>query len=141
MKKKHTKSTARLRDVKERKDYSLGEASPYRNWLERRGDYKQEHDANEPPQANPDSLSEENSIYYQAPCEDPRLEIIQAVEQTLTEKQRQILRMCGNEGRTIESTAHILGISRGAVQTTLDRIREKVSVLQKRSLLTNKREG
>lgn len=137
--KEQIKNKANIKEKKVRKDYAGTEASPFREWLENKGDYNQEHDAQEPFEANPDGVAEEDGLYFQQKVEDERLLLIAKVVESLTEKQKEILRLCGNEGRTIENTAAILGISRGAVQTTLKRIREKVSVLQKETLPTNKR--
>ncbi len=130
-KKPQTKKRADTKERQFHKDYAGTEASPYREWLDTRGIYGNESDSREPKEANPDNLSEEQSLYYQAQSEDPRLEIIQAVEKTLTDRQKEILRMCGNEGRTMENTAAILKISKGTVQKTLERIRQKALVLQK----------
>ena len=129
MKKKHTKQRSYIKEKQYSHDYAGTEKSPYGDWS--KTTYRDDTADSEPPQANPDMIDESKGLYYQAPCEDPRLEIIQAVEQTLTERQREILRMCGNEGRTLENTAAILGISIRAVRTTLERIKEKVAVAQK----------
>ncbi len=83
-------------------------------------------------------VPESKGLYYQAPCEDDRLELIQTVYNTLTPRQQEILRMCGNEGRTIANCAAQLQISRGTVQKTLDRIKSKVLALQEASMCTTK---
>ncbi len=133
-KKKHTRASVETDVIQSRKDYAGTEASPYREWLENKGDYKQEHQASEPFRANPDMVKEENGIFYQALIDDERLELIQTVIATLTDRQLDILRMCGNEGRTMENCAAILGISKGTVQKTLDRIRKKITDIQNSSL-------
>lgn len=122
----HTKDATDIDVVSGKKDYSRGEKSPYNEWRAKVGNPNQEGDAPEPYIANADRVPESSGLFYQAPCEDERLDLIQAVYETLTPRQQEILRMCGNEGRTIENTAAILGISRGSVQKTLDRIRLKV---------------
>lgn len=135
--KKQTKNSSRIREKKTDKDYAGTEASPYREWLDNRGDYNQEHEAAEPAEANPDVLPESAGLYHQAETDDDRMDFVNAVIATLTDKQKEILRLCGNEGRTIENTAAILNISRGAVQTTLNRIRKKVKDMQKAVLQNN----
>ncbi len=130
--KKHTKEKSETDEVQVKRDYAGKEASPYREWLDKKGDYNQEHASKEPKEANPDILDERKGLFYQSPIDDDRLDAITAVMATLTEKQLEILRMCGNEGRTMENCAIILGISKGTVQRTLERIRKKVSVLQER---------
>ena len=131
--KKQVKNRSNIKEKQVSKDYSKGESSPYNEYLDKKGDYNQEHDASEPTEANPDRLSEDQGLYYKREMDDNRLDIIRAVMSSLTDKQREILRLCGNEGRTIENCAAILKISRGTVQKTLDRIRKKVSDLQKDS--------
>ncbi len=136
MTKKHTKNKSNIKDKQVRKDYSKGNASPYREWVEKYNTDSINSDRchTELFQANPDGLDESKGIYYQAECVDDRLDLIEEVKKTLTDKQLEILRMCGNEGRTFENCAAILRISKGAVQKTIGRIREKVSVLQKRHI-------
>lgn len=132
--KKHTKEKTKISEKKSSDSFTIAESSPYRLWMENRGSQGQEYDIPEIPEANPDVLPESKGLYYSAPVEDDRLELIKCIEATLTEKQREILRLCGYEGRTVANCSLILGISRGAVQTVLKRIREKVSVLQKRHI-------
>jgi len=134
MKKKQVKNRSYTKEIKSHKDYAGTEASPYREWLDKKGDYNQEHEANEPIQANPDGLGEDQGLWFRDEVTNDRLELVYKVMETLTDKQKEILRLCGNEGRTIENTAVILGISRGTVQKTLERIRLKVLVLQNRGL-------
>ena len=128
---KHTKKRSYVKEVQSRKDYAGTEASPYREWLDNRGDYNQEHEAEEPNEANPDMLDEDQGIWFQSVPEDDRLDLIYQVMESLTDKQKEILRLCGNEGRTIENASAILKVSRGTIQKTLDRIRTKVHALQK----------
>ncbi len=133
-KKPHTKKRSYIRDKQYSKDYAGTEASPYREWVGLQQKSEQ-HNA-EPPQGNPDVVPESKGLYYQAPCEDDRLELIQAVYETLTPRQQEILRMCGNEGRTIANCAAILKISRSTVQKTIDRIRVKVFAIQESTIRT-----
>lgn len=139
--KRQIKKRSYVREKITKKDYAGTEISPYREWLDTRGDYNQEHEAEEPVEANPDGLAETDGLYYQGSVNDDRLDAIRTVMETLTERQKEILRMCGNEGRTMENCAAILGISKGAVQTTISRIKKKVAVLQKKGLLTYKERG
>ncbi len=125
--KKHTKEKSHIKEKTIRKDYSKGNASPYWEWNGMSQDNNRPNQENL--QANPDVLSESKGLYYQVECKDDRLDVIEEVIATLTDRQKEILRMCGNEGRTFENCAAILKISKGTVQKTIDRIREKV-VLQ-----------
>ncbi len=134
-KKPHTKQRSYIREKEVDKDYSKGNSSPYRDWVETQP-LNLEHNPHgqaEYAEANPDVLSEESGLYYQKECDDERLDLIERVTATLTDKQKEILHLCGNEGRTMENCAAILGISKGTVQKTLDRIREKVRVIQEES--------
>jgi len=132
-KKPHTKQRSYIREKDTEKDYSKGNASPYRDWVAEQpdnGDGHSDHRQKEFPEGNPDVLPEDKGLYYQAPCEDSRLEVIKRVMATLTDRQKDILRLCGNEGRTEANCAAILGINRSTVHETLNRIREKVRVAQ-----------
>jgi RNA polymerase sigma factor (sigma-70 family) len=127
MKKKHTKEKKGIRVEESHTNYAGTEKSPYREWLEDSGDYNQEHQAEEPAEANPDQVAESDGLYFQDTCTDERLIAVNSVIDELTERQKLIVRMCGNEGRTIENCAATLRISRGTVQKTLDRVRERVN--------------
>ena len=118
---------ARVKQYK--KDYAGTERSPYWDYLSRRGDYNQEHDANEPAEANPDALAETSSAYYQdteTAVNSEQYELVLAVLPLLTMRQREILRITGYEGRSYEECAGILGISKSTVQKTIERIRERI---------------
>lgn len=129
MKNRRTKQCSSIREKRSKKDYAGTEGSPYQDWLENKGDYNQEHVLPEPVEANPDNLAESDGLFYQAECNDYRLDIINSVIATLTDRQKEILRICGNEGRTLDNCALMLGISKGTVQKTLERIREKVEAV------------
>lgn len=126
-KRRTNKQRSSVKEIKGKKDYAGTEASPYREFLGDKGDYNQEHDAYEPPEANPDVLPESASLWYQDPAvlDDPRLAVVKKEWGNLTMRQRDILQLCGYEGRTIENAAVKLGISKGTVQKTLERLRHK----------------
>lgn len=131
---KHVKNKTYIKEKQVNKDYSLGNASPYREWAATHNDETNDHLQFEPIEANPDSVSEEKALYYQAENTDDRLDDIATVLPTLTNIQKEILRMCGNEGRSMENCAAILGISKKAVRYALNSIRAKVFRAQKRRL-------
>ncbi len=120
--KKHTKEKSETDEIQVSTDYSKGGKSPYREWVAKVNGNN--HDQYERPVANPDVLSEESGLYYQAPCEDERLEVIDRIAKSLSPQQRQILQLCGYEGRTMENCAVMLKISKRKVQLTLEKIRK-----------------
>lgn len=120
---KHSKSKSTTKVVIKRNKYS-GEVSPYRDWLDEKGDYNQEHEAEEPIEANPDRLTENDSLYTHEVFLDP--EQVQAVERAwpyLTKKQQQVLEMVGLEGKTLENAGAILGITKQGVFKILNKTR------------------
>jgi len=122
--KNHTKEKSKIREKQVKKDYSKGNASPYREWVDGVNHQQDGHNQYEPAEANPDTLNESDGLYYQMPCEDDRLDKIYKVIKFLNNEQKEILRMCGNEGRTMENCAAILKISKRKVQTTIEKIRK-----------------
>ncbi len=82
------------------------------------------HSQYEKPTANPDVILEEQGLYYQKPCEDERLDVIEKIKENLTPQQLDILQLCGYEGRTMENAAAILKITKRKVQLALEKIRK-----------------
>ncbi len=123
---KHLKDKSRIRDQKRKKRFN-GEASPYHNWLEVKGDYGQNHEALEPATANPDVLMESDGMYYwKADIDDDQMDVVKAAIPLLTEKQRQVLLYVGLEGKTLENCGAVMGISRGNVLDLLNRARKTI---------------
>src|SRR6266850_8274216 len=101
--KKQTKEKSKIREKQVKKDYSKGNASPYREWADGLNNESDSHMQYEIAEANPDILNEDQGLYYQMPCTDDRLEKLIETLKILTDKEREILRLCGNEGRTMEN--------------------------------------
>lgn len=121
---KHVKNKSRIKD-KETKDIYSGEASPYREWLDDKGDYNQDHEALEPKEANPDILGESEGLYYlRTDLNEEQMEQFKKALPLLSDKQKLVLQMVGYEGKTLENTAAILGISKGNVADLLNRARK-----------------
>jgi len=115
-----------MREIRVRKDYAGTEQSPYREWVERHYHLESDGDPLEPVEANPDVLPEEAGLWHVSPCEDGRMEMVKAVFKTLSPAQKKILVMIGLEGKTFENVAQTLGVSKGTVQKTMERIRKKM---------------
>ncbi len=69
--KKHTKEKSETDEIKVNRDYAKGGQSPYREWVGKVNGTN--HDQYEYSAANPDVLSEEDGLYFQANCDDERL--------------------------------------------------------------------
>lgn len=130
--KKHTKEEKIIKELKS-KDIR-GEESPYRNWLEKKGDYNQKHGAEEPSEANPDVLPEAAGLYYTPDNDRYEVEVIKAMWDSFTPLEQDVLQMVGYEGRSLYNCALKLGISKGSVQKIIERSRKKI-----KRCLTNKR--
>lgn len=125
---KHTKRRAYTREKTGFKDYGGREASPYREWLEKTGDFNQDHEAHEPPEANPDILAETQGLYFHEPkIDENQMQQVKDAWKLLTDKQKQVLRLVGLEGKTYESCGAIMGISRGNVLDLIKRARKVIT--------------
>lgn len=122
---KQNKNRSWIKEKKVKKDYAGTESSPYREWLETRGDHNQEHQADEPAQANPDILYESDALYFHMPFidEDQVLAVKRAIP-FLSKKQRIALQLVGLEGKTLENAGAIMGISRSNVYDLIERARK-----------------
>jgi RNA polymerase sigma factor (sigma-70 family) len=117
-----------IKEVDAKKNYS-GEASPYWDFIADSQDQSsKENKINEDPLANPDVYSEEETLYARPLSADGeiRLQAIQETLADLTERQREILHLCGNLGLTEEAAAERLKITRDNVHMQLVRARAKV---------------
>lgn len=100
------------------------ESSPYHDWQEKHGNYSQDK-SQEVVEANPDILAESDSLYvHEEYIDEEQEQLIKENWQNLTEKQKQIVRMIGLEGKTTANVAAILDISRGNVVDILNRARK-----------------
>lgn len=126
----------KLKEIQTKKNYS-GEASPYRDWLDRKGDYNQEHQANENPEANPDVVSEEHGLYYQLSNEETeaKAQFFKDHFHDLSKQERTVMELHGIAGMALSQIAKILKVKKGTVSTLLGRARKK---LQKLSYLSSK---
>jgi DNA-directed RNA polymerase specialized sigma24 family protein len=77
-------------------------------------------------EANPDSLSEEDSLYHRPLSEQGKLQLEAIQKSGLTETQRRVLYLCGQRGLTQAQVAEELGITQAAVNGTLQRVRRIV---------------
>src|SRR6266850_7714386 len=122
--KKQTKEKSKIREKQVKKDYSKGNASPYREWADGFNNQSNTHGQYEVAEANPDILDETQGLYFQMPCNNEKLDKLIKIIKNLSDKDRIILRMCGNEGRTMENCAQILKITKRQVQITIEKIRK-----------------
>jgi DNA-directed RNA polymerase specialized sigma24 family protein len=116
-----------------------GSSSPYWNWLERHVHNEQDY-LNEPPEANPDVLSEEAHLYHRDLTELDRLQL-NAVYQTwdkFSAQEKVVLELCGYEGKRVEDAARILHILPESVATYLKRAAKKIDATYQRLKLHDK---
>lgn len=108
------------------KDYK-GEQSPYNEYLSRhiKGDDSKTYEWCE---ANPDVLSESDSPYYSEPDDTKELKLstIKEVFVELSARQQEILKYYASGKYSLEEIATIIGITKGSVQTQLERARLKI---------------
>jgi RNA polymerase sigma factor (sigma-70 family) len=116
-----------IREIQTRKNFS-GEASPYWDHIMNRQRQTDEGNPVEDTLANPDVLSETETLHGRPLTERGELqyEVLQEVLPTLTDRQREAIRLCGLEGLAEEKAASILGIKRRTLRTMLTRIRAKI---------------
>jgi predicted DNA-binding protein (UPF0251 family) len=79
------------------------------------------------PTANPDALTEEDSVFYEPPVTDIEVLRREALREAgFTDKQEDILRLLSQPGMTQEEAARILGITRVALERRLMKVRRKL---------------
>lgn len=107
----------KVKVIKSRKDASLGESSPYWDYVKSHESISSSHgpnavDINERAEANPDVLPETEVA---APS-TPQLIFGEAVEH-LQGRQHEVYMLLMRESKTYEEVSEILDITRGAIQT------------------------
>lgn len=116
-----------IREFKTKKNYS-GEASPYWDFMLSHQPSYHDGDPKEDLLANPDSLSDEETLYNRPLSDDGDLRI-EAVQQTLPKlspQQRRLVELCGVEGYAVKIAAEMMGISNSTAHTLLDRARKTI---------------
>lgn len=121
-----------IREITSKKSFN-GERSPYWQFMDsvtvrRAREGAGVHEIMEDPLANPDVLSEEDSLYNRPLTEVGELQK-QAIEETvasLSDKERVVFEQIAQEGKTLAFTAGLLDVSISTVQTSLTRIRTKM---------------
>lgn len=125
--KKQLKKRKPITEIDARKDYS-GEASPYWDHLENNQRITEEGNPEEDAIANPDVLSEDDTLYARPISEEGQIRL-QAIHETLphfSAQQKSILHLCADLGWTEGRAADSLGITRSAVHSQMIRMREKI---------------
>lgn len=105
-----------------------GEASPYADYLARKGSFNQESDATEPSFANPDQLDSADALWEPSRLshkQDAQWAALKPHLKGLTLLQQRVVQLVGLEGRSLENAAAQLGITKSSVQTVLERLRKK----------------
>lgn len=128
-----TKTSKRIKEKFNRKYENIGEKSPYRDYLE--NNEKQTgliDNGDEPAEANPDVLAESDGLWFVSSddlseADETKLAAIKSLWASLTPTQREILHLVGYEGKTFENAAAILGVKKGTIQKTVERIRYRVA--------------
>jgi len=118
-----------IREINSSINYS-GERSPYWDFVAAGSQKREAGDGHmiEDPLANPDMLTEEDSLYSRPLTEVGELQK-QAVEETvasLSHNERIVFEQVAEEGKTLAITAGLLGVSISTVQTLLTRVRKKM---------------
>lgn len=111
--------------------------SPYWNWIvnhqrENESDGASEHSLWEPTTANPDQLEESCALWHEADSQkEQRFNQNQKLKRTLssvlsklTESDRELVTLMSQEFYTIRELAEKLGVSKGFVQSRLEKIRQ-----------------
>ena len=110
-----------------------GEASPYQEFLENKGDKRLEHEAAEPPEGNPDVLHESAGLWFQDrdAIDEDKMKIIQKVWGSLSHLDREVMQMVGYEGRSYNNCAVKLGMTKLEVQRIVNKLRTRFKKLLK----------
>lgn len=124
---------SKKKGFREFKTRPCGEGSPYWNWLQTHGKVNPEGELIEFAESNPDVLSEDQHLYKSrlSETERDRLDAIHEAWNKLSKRERMVLSLCGNEGKSIEEASSILGISRESIKTYLFRASKKVEKVYK----------
>jgi DNA-directed RNA polymerase specialized sigma subunit len=124
---KHNKKQSVVKEKRSKKDYAGTEASPYQEWRDKIGDYNQEHESAEPPEANPDMLTEDSTLYAQIKSlNQDEWDQWERGKKFLTKKQLKIAEMVGFEGKTLENVAAITGTTVQNISQILKTIRKVI---------------
>lgn len=120
-----------IREIETKKKFN-GESSPYREFMDKKVQTKQNDDSGpiEDAIANPDVLSEDDHLYHRPLTEEGELQF-QAVRETIAElspQQRRVLQLCGFDGLTMREAAKELGLKIPTVQDYLQSARERIKV-------------
>lgn len=116
-----------IREVKVNRNYS-GEASAYWDFLGAVQHPNEEGMPAEDVLANPDVLSDENTLFGRELTEEGelRLEAIREAWASLSPQQKKAVELCGLNGCTAKVAAEQLGIKETTVKDCLKRAREKI---------------
>lgn len=129
------------KSVKERltkKNYS-GEASPYWDFLAQTRHKNESGELTEHVLANPDVLSEEESLYNRPLGDDDelRLRVVKEAITKLSSQQQRALQLCGFEGLTLREAAVEMGVSLATVQVLLRRAKKMIQRMYDREKLVS----
>jgi DNA-directed RNA polymerase specialized sigma24 family protein len=110
-----------------------GEGSPYWDWLATHVHNEYDY-LNEPVEANPDVLPEAAHIYQHklSDGDRERLDAIGRAWAILSDRERMVLRMLGNEGRRPIEVAELLHISEKSVRVYVSRASKKIAKIYER---------
>jgi len=127
MKKSYRQQKKSIREVDTGKSHS-GESSPYWNFLESKRRTDSETWGEENVFANPDLMSEDDSLYHRPLSAEGevQLEIIQEVTKELSIPQQRVLYLCGQLGMSQTEAARELKISHQAVNEVLRRVQRYI---------------
>ena len=120
-----------ISEVRTKKNYS-GEASPYWDFAREHQDY--EGNPMEDILANPDALSEDDTLYGRplTVVGEMQLSAIRETLPKLSPRERQVVLMCT---RTVDEISYDMGISPRTVRMLLERAKLKIDKCYRRKLL------
>lgn len=127
MKKYYRQQKKSIREVDTGKNHS-GESSPYWNFLETKRRTDAETWGEENVFANPDLMSEDDSLYHRPLSAEGelQLQIIQDVTKELSIPQQRVLYLCGQLGMSQTEAAKELKVSHQAVNEVLRRVQQYI---------------
>lgn len=116
-----------IREIPTKINYS-GERSPHWDFVNKMNYTNDDGTITEHVRANPDSLSEEDSLYYRPLSEEGRAqyELVEEIMMTLPRQQRRVMELCGFNGMTFEAAAKEMGLSIWTVVGYFKRAKAKI---------------
>lgn len=116
-----------IREITTKKNYS-GEASPYWDFMAAHQTSEHDGNPNEDVLANPDLLSDEETLHDRPISDDGdiRLQAIRETMAKLSSQQRRLVELCGIEGYSVSRAAELMNIKDSTAHSFLNRARKTI---------------